>query len=54
MIRAFLDDFLNIGVLTYRGHRVCVDGFSFTNNLDEIYTIAQDKVITGCDRNEES
>ncbi len=50
MIRTFLEDFLNIGCLTFNGEQVRVDGFSFTNDHDKNYRIFLSEVASGGDR----
>jgi len=39
MVRLFLDDFLNMGVLTCDGEPVRVTGFAFNNKPRDIYDI---------------
>jgi hypothetical protein len=49
MIRVFLEDFLNIGFVTYNGKRISIDGFAFANKPKNIYTIFRDDVKPGAD-----
>lgn len=47
MIRVFLDDFLSLGFLTWKGQRVRVDGFAFTNHPKQTYGIFLDVAAPG-------
>jgi len=47
MVRAFLDDFLNIGYLTKEGRKVGVDGFTFLNDPGKSYRVFLDNAESG-------
>ncbi len=52
MIRAFLEDFLNIGFLTIDEKRIDAKGFAFTNDPKRIYRIFLDPVTNSTSIND--